>query len=118
MGAFFSTLANFFYTVIPQAIAKFFIMLGERLFAPDFWNKFPDGKNRGVFWMYMWWCVKISVYLAIFSIGGIGLTILGIIYIYFKLYRKLTTPKNKDEDEREKMMEEEKKYSYYQQEDV
>jgi len=66
----------------------------------------------------MWWCVKISIYLAIFSIGGVGITIMGIIYIYFKLFRKITKPGSEDREERDTMLKEQEENDYYQQVDV
>jgi hypothetical protein len=118
MGALLSLVYNFICVVIPRAIIGFVVKISERLFSPKFWKTYPDGKSRGLFWKYMWWCVKISIYLAIFSIGGIGLTMMGIIYIYFKLFRKITQPTNEDKDAREEMIKQQEENEYYQQEDI
>lgn len=118
MGAVLAIGLRFIFTELSKAIIGFVVNTSERLFYPKFWKTFSDGKSRGLLWKYMWWCIKISVYLAIFSIGGIGLTFLAIIYIYFKLYRKLTDPSNEDKDSREIMMKEQEENKYYEQEDI
>ena len=56
----------------------------------------PDG--QGVFWKYLWWCIKTSLYLVIFLLGGIGVSFVGIIMIYKKLFSKFSTPTSEDKD--------------------
>lgn len=78
-----------------DAIAKFLWWLGGTFFDLRVWN-LPEGK--GLFWKYLWWCGKVSLYLSIFMLGGMGITMIGIIYVYRKLYIKVTTPQNIDEE--------------------
>lgn len=46
----------------------------------------PHLKNgEGNFWRYLKFCAKISMYLCIFALGGILVTVFGLIYLYTKL---------------------------------
>jgi len=77
------------------------------LFHPRVWN-LPEGK--GLFWKYLYWCMKIGFYLLCFTLGGVGITFLGILYVYTKLYKKVSTPQNEDESSRKAYDEDYKKY--------
>tara|TARA_B100000242_G_scaffold182831_1_gene131308 strand:- start:479 stop:1000 length:522 start_codon:yes stop_codon:yes gene_type:complete len=41
--------------------------------------------GEGNLWKYLKFCAKISIYLCIFALGGIIVTVFGIIYLYSKL---------------------------------
>jgi hypothetical protein len=83
------------FVEIVKAIARFLKSAMLKLFHLKVWN-LPQGK--GLFWRYLFWCFKVSVFLAIFCLGGFGVTFIGIIYIYVKLYKKLKTPPNQHKD--------------------
>ena len=83
------------FVEIVKAIARFLKWAMLKLFHLKVWN-LPQGK--GLFWRYLFWCFKVSVFLAIFCLGGFGVTFIGIIYIYVKLYKKLKTPPNQHKD--------------------
>ena len=41
--------------------------------------------GEGNFWIYLKFCAKISIYLCIFALGGILVTVFGLLYLYSKL---------------------------------
>ena len=41
--------------------------------------------GEGNFWRYLKFCAKVSIYLCIFALGGILVTVFGLIYLYSKL---------------------------------
>ena len=41
--------------------------------------------GEGNFWIYLKFCAKISLYMCFFALGGILVTVFGIIYLYSKL---------------------------------
>ena len=68
-------------------------------FAPWFWDvEWWDfgGWEAGLFWRYVWWCIKSVTYLMIFAIGGPVITIIGV----FFLYKNLGTKFGERSDER------------------
>ena len=46
--------------------------------------------GEGYLWKYLWFCLKTSFYLVMFALGGIIITIFGLVYIYRKLYKDYT----------------------------
>jgi hypothetical protein len=48
----------------------------------------------GSFWVYIWWCIKVIIYLIICCFGGPIVILAGIIYLYSKLGTKLTESSN------------------------
>ena len=54
-------------------------------------NQWPNPKNWdwGSFWVYIWWCGKITIYCAIFMFGGPVIILGGLIYLYSKLFSKM-----------------------------
>ena len=67
------------------------------LFNPYVWQS-----GQGLFWKYLWWCLKIAFYLVVFSFGGPLLILIGIIMLYSNLALKvssLKTDKEKEEEE-------------------
>jgi hypothetical protein len=65
--------------------------------------------NEGQFWRYLRICVRASLFLCIFALGGVIVTVFGIVYLYtrlFKHFNKLNkkgdfsdeAPKKKEED--------------------
>lgn len=42
-------------------------------------------QGQGNFWKYLKFCAKISLYLCIFALGGILVTVFGLLYLYSKL---------------------------------
>ena len=41
--------------------------------------------GEGNLWKYLKFCAKISIYLCIFALGGILVTVFGLLYLYSKL---------------------------------
>lgn len=60
----------------------------------------PEG--QGYFWKYLWWCIKTSLYLVIFALGGIGFSLVGVLLVYKKLFKKFSLPTKDDDDIPEK----------------
>ena len=53
----------------------------------------PNNNERfewGLLWIYLWNCVRIAMFLVIFTFGGPLLIVIGIIYIYSKLATKFS----------------------------
>ena len=55
-------------------------------------SKFSLGwvEGEGNVWKFLWFCVKTSLYLVIFALGGFWFTLLGIVYVYSKLVGKFS----------------------------
>lgn len=66
---------------------------GETLYKKKFNPGTPDGE--GNLWKYLWFCIKTSLYLVIFAIGGFWVTLFGLVY----LYTKIASSFNKRKDE-------------------
>ena len=47
-------------------------------------------EGEGYLWKYLWFCIKVSFFLVMFALGGIIVTIFGLLYIYRKLYKDYT----------------------------
>lgn len=84
-----------FIVAIVYGVFRAIAMFASTFFHPKIWN-LPEGK--GLLWKYIWWCGKVALYLVLFTMGGFVITIVGIIYVYRKLYKNFTTPPNKDEE--------------------
>ena len=61
---------------------------GERWWYPPF-----DDWYVGTFWKFIFFCIKSSFYLLIFAFGGPVVTLIGIIYLYFNIYKQNIEPK-------------------------
>ena len=46
--------------------------------------------NIGHFWVYIWWCIKVIIYLILFCFGGPIIMLAGIVYLYSQLGGKLS----------------------------
>jgi hypothetical protein len=82
-GVFFGVVSFIINLLISIAKSVF-------LFRLDTENEFPwinintrDGE--GYLWKYIYICLKASLYLCIFALGGFWITIFGIGYLYSKL---------------------------------
>ena len=49
--------------------------------------------NTGIFWKFLYVTLKIGLYLVIFALGGIGVTVFGMGYLYTKLFKEFTKKK-------------------------
>ena len=106
MGA----IVSIFVWALSEIAGGLFMFLGwagETLFHPRLWN-LPEGK--GLMWKYLYWCFKIGLYFLCFTLGGVGITFIGILYVYTKLYKRLKTPQNENELTEKNYYENLKKY--------
>ena len=55
--------------------------------------------GEGNVWKFLWFCVKTSLYLVIFALGGFWFTLLGIGYIYSKLAGKFSEMQGNNSNE-------------------
>jgi hypothetical protein len=60
--------------------------------------KFGSPEGQGYFWSYLWWCIKTSLYLVIFALGGIGFSLVGVLMVYKKLFSKFNISTKDDKD--------------------
>ena len=94
------------FIAIVGAIFNFFINFGRMLFSENLIPiykengsiRFGSPEGEGVFWKYLWWCIKTSFYLVIFALGGIGFSLVGIVMIYKKLFSRFSVATNDDDD--------------------
>lgn len=116
-GGFVDTLVNILKTilfdiVIPvlRVFAKIIGPLFKILPKEDFseFNRvgelLPSSNRRidwGLAWKYIYWCIKTVIYLIIFCFGGPIVILIGIIYLYSSLFKKLSV-RNDKEDENKK----------------
>ena len=49
----------------------------------------------GLLWKYLYFCIISSLFLSIFMFGGIVTPFIGILYIYFLLYKRIKCFYNK-----------------------
>ena len=101
------------FIVIINFIFEFIINLKDVLFSEylipvrrengDIMLGAPEG--QGYFWKYLWWCIKTSLYLVVFALGGIGVSLVGVLMVYKKLFSKFTISTKDDDDipEKEKL---------------
>jgi len=90
-----SAIAQFIASVVVkvlEALKDLFIML----FNPKVWQS-----GQGLFWKYLWWCLKVAGYLVVFSFGGPLLILIGIIMLYSNLALKVSTLKTEAEEKEE-----------------
>lgn len=66
------------------------------LFNPKVWQA-----GQGLFWKYLWWCLKVAGYLVVFSFGGPLLILIGVIMLYMNLAKKVSTLKTDAEKKEE-----------------
>ena len=82
-------------------IIKLIIMLFKALFMIRWHNnsKLPSLDNgEGMFYKYAWVAAKCGIYLVIFAFGGPLITMIGIIFLYKKLFSKFNELKKIDVD--------------------
>jgi hypothetical protein len=89
-GVFFGVVSFIINLLISIAKTVFFF----RFDTNNKWGIFPrihtkDGE--GYIWKYIYICLKVSLYLCIFALGGFWITIFGIGYLYSKLSGHLGT---------------------------
>lgn len=60
--------------------------------------------GEGLFYKYLWFSIKCGFYLVVFAFGGPLIALLGIVFMYKNLFKKMKELK-KDEDEISKEME-------------
>ena len=95
---------------IAEFIGKFFVKAGRTLFKFNMWKvaRDKDGNeyaypslhlkaNEGQFWRYIRICVKASLFLCIFALGGVIVTVFGVLYLYTRLFKHFNKL-NKNED--------------------
>ena len=83
-----------------EFIGKFFIKAFQILFKFNIFKvgRTKDGKeyayvsphlktNEGQFWRYIKVCLKASLFLCIFALGGVIVTVFGIVYLYTRLFK-------------------------------
>ena len=70
---------------------------GELIYKKRFSPGVPEGE--GNLWKYLWFCIKTSLYLVIFALGGFWVTILAIVFIYTKLAGKFKKMRYGDVDD-------------------
>lgn len=96
---------------ITKAMMKVLSVIGNFIWKCRFWlfgirtrKKYIDTKTgeekskfslgwvdgEGNFWKYLVFCIKTSLYLVIFALGGFWFTLLGIGYVYSKLASKFS----------------------------
>ena len=49
--------------------------------------------NSGLFWKFLYVTLKIGLYLVVFAVGGLGVTVFGMGYLYTKLFSQFTKKK-------------------------
>ena len=83
-----------------EFIGKFFVKSGRVLFKFNIWkvSRDKDGNeyaypsphlkaNEGQLWRYLRICVKASLFLCIFALGGVIVTVFGVLYLYTRLFK-------------------------------
>ena len=85
---------DFFLTFKDAVFGYYFVPVFKRNGSWTLGN--PDG--QGLIWKYIWWCLKTSFYLVIFSLGGIGVTFVGMFMVYKKLFKKFRVSTKDDDD--------------------
>jgi len=99
------------FIMVVRAIVKGFSLIGRLLFKPSikirskeeaaeiknpilrFFSRVPrpyTKEGEGYLWKYLWFCIKVSFFLVMFALGGVIITIFGLVYIYRKLYKDYT----------------------------
>jgi len=86
-GVFFGVVSFIINLLISIAKSVFFFSLDRDNGFP--WIHTKDGE--GYLWKYIYICLKASLYLCIFALGGFWMTIFGIGYLYSKLSGHLGT---------------------------
>ena len=97
------------FIAIISAIFNFFINFGKMLFSENLFPVYKENgdirlgapEGQGIFWKYLWWCIKTSFYLAIFALGGIGFSLVGVVMIYKKLFSRFSVATKDDDDVRD-----------------
>ena len=112
-GFVFSLIASIgeLFILVVRGIIKGLFLTGRLLFKPSykikskeeaeeirnpivrFFSRIPKPYTKdgeGYLWKYLWFCIKVSFFLVIFAFGGIIVTIVGLLYIYRKLYKDYT----------------------------
>jgi len=99
------------FIMVVRAIVKGLFLIGRLLFKPSikirskeeaaeiknpilrFFSRVPrpyTKEGEGYLWKYLWFCIKVSFFLVMFALGGVIITIFGLVYIYRKLYKDYT----------------------------
>ena len=99
------------FIMVVRAIVKGFSLIARLLFKPSikirskqeaaeiknpilrFFSRVPrpyTKEGEGYLWKYLWFCIKVSFFLVMFALGGVIITIFGLVYIYRKLYKDYT----------------------------
>jgi hypothetical protein len=73
--------------------------LGDAAVGYEYSFLWPGNWEYGLFWKYIGFCIKSSLYLVIFVFGGPIVTLIGMIYLYFNIFN--TNIKNEDEEKSE-----------------
>jgi hypothetical protein len=93
-----------------EFIGKFFVKSARVLFKFNIWkvSRDKDGNefayvsphlkaNEGQLWRYIRICVKASLFLCIFALGGVIVTVFGVLYLYTKLFKHFGKLNKKDD---------------------
>jgi hypothetical protein len=88
------------FAEVAEYIGKFLVKSGKVLFKFNIWKvaRDKDGNefaypsphlkaNEGQLWRYIRICVKASLFLCIFALGGVIVTVFGVLYLYTKLFK-------------------------------
>lgn len=82
-GVFFGVVSFIINLLISIAKSVFFFRLDTENEFP--WIHINTRDGEGYLWKYIYICLKASLYLCIFALGGFWITIFGIGYLYSKL---------------------------------
>lgn len=67
---------------------------GKIIYKKKFSPSTPEGE--GNLWKYLWFCIKTSLYLVIFALGGFWVTLGGVIYLYTKIAQTYRSKKGEE----------------------
>ena len=67
---------------------------GKLIYKTKFSPGTPEGE--GNLWKYLWFCLKTSLYLVIFALGGFWVTLGGVVYLYTKIAQTYRSKKGEE----------------------
>jgi len=91
MGKVVSTLSGAFWGI---RLWLFNINFGKRDEETGSFKLVSLPEGEGNVWRFLLFCIKTSLYLIIFALGGFWFTIAGIVFVYSKLGKKFTEMKS------------------------
>lgn len=98
LGAIFNV-----FKLVLKLLITLIIFLMKKFFM--FYIRDKDGKltwpyatyKDGLFWKFLGICLKVGFYLVVFALGGISVTIYGLIYLYTRLISEFTSKKQTED---------------------